>query len=688
MIRREKASVISSLILSCALATPNGWGFEIDTHRDMTRAAFDRSSAGDVLRSLGGDPVTPLNGGPLHGSLTPRDWLLKGSRDEDDTLSTNFARYRNHFYDPHFNRGLTTPLVSGDPAPNWALEDQQEFLTQTSSFRDAHEAFRAALLAPISSEREAALARTFEILGHVLHLSQDMAVPEHTRNDIHGGYAAFGPKSLYELHLNRPQVRARLNFNAAAVWGFGLPRDYWVTGDGRGLSQFTNRNFVSQGTNFTALVEGATGQGGYPSPVLHLGAEFVKVEDLQVLDPGLRDRAGDLVEGNVVFFANTFQDPITGGQLRNDRMTTYSFFDRDLLRKCRQPLFALNRYNVEAQASFLIPRAAGYSAGLLDYFFRGRIAIAPPDRFVYARAPFMADNSGAFTSLRFKVKNVTPNEAAGAGTLQAVVWYRTAEGNLFVNPLAPLSATPVVALSAVQEVTLTDTFQDLTFDFQAHPIPTNAADLFLTVVYQGPLGSESDALAVGGKDIREPDPVMIVEATDYDCFQGQPYYVAGLPVSARDLTGDGAQDLFGPYREQGVRVKLDPAGAWRAPTAERFDLAVAEVMGGQYAGFVVLQDQYSYQVAWQAQAFQDTSTGQSQPYTRWYNLAAIFNNVSTDPDGTVRRQVTYTNPPTFRGLTLLHGVATTTFATSDTCFQQMFTLPPAVTPVSASLSTQ
>ena len=125
-------------------------------------------------------------------------------------------------------------------------------------------------------------------------------------------------------------------------------------------------------------------------------------------------------------------------------------------------------------AARLLPRAVGYSAGLLEYFFRGRIEIAVPDRYVYGRAAFTADNSGSFTSLRFEVPNATPNEAAGAGTLRAVVRYRTAEENLFEDPLAPVSATPAVARSTAQEVTLTDAFQELTFHFQMELIPTNA----------------------------------------------------------------------------------------------------------------------------------------------------------------------------------------------------------------------
>jgi hypothetical protein len=50
--------------------------------------------------------------------------------------------------------------------------------------------------------------------------------------------------------------------------------------------------------------------------------------------------------------------------------------------------------------------------------------------------------------------------------------------------------------------------------------------------------------------------------------------------------------------------------------------------------------------------------------------------------------VTFANPAHFRGLTALHGVATVSYQTSDACYQQMFTLPPDITEVSGSLSTQ
>jgi hypothetical protein len=336
-------------------------------------------------------------------------------------------------------------------------------------------------------------------------------------------------------------------------------------------------------------------------------------------------------------------------------------------------------------AMVMLPRAVGYARGVLDYFFRGRLEIAAPDRFVYGRTPFTPGNTGSFTTLRFKVRNATADEDAGAGTIIAVVRYRTSPGDLFEDPLAPLAETPVTAISESQAITLTNTFQELTFDFRAQPIPTNSADLFLTVVYRGPLGLEPDAVALGGKDIPEPDPVVVINATDYDCVAGQPYFVTGLPPAARDVNGDGIQDLFGPHRERNVFVKIDPANARRAPSAQRFDFLIPETVGGQYSRFVVLQDRFDYDVALVTDELLDTSTGQIRTrFLRFFRSRGIVNTLFVDFDGQTKRQTSFL-PLHYRGQTLLHGVATTT-PNGSSCFPQTFTLAPNVTEVPGTLA--
>jgi len=56
---------------------------------------------------------------------------------------------------------------------------------------------------------------------------------------------------------------------------------------------------------------------------------------------------------------------------------------------------------------------------------------------------------------------------------------------------------------------------DQVFDFSADPIPVNATDLFIQVIYRGQLGHEPDGIAVGTHDVREPTYIGIFNNTDY-----------------------------------------------------------------------------------------------------------------------------------------------------------------------------
>ena len=55
----------------------------------------------------------------------------------------------------------------------------------------------------------------------------------------------------------------------------------------------------------------------------------------------------------------------------------------------------------------------------------------------------------------------------------------------------------------------------LTFDFSNDPIPINATDLIFQVVYRGQLGEESDGIAVGSFDVREPSYVTLWNNSDW-----------------------------------------------------------------------------------------------------------------------------------------------------------------------------
>src|SRR4029078_9331803 len=137
-------------------------------------------------------------------------------------------------------------------------------------------------------------------------------------------------------------------------------------------------------------------------------------------------------------------------------------------------------FNYDAAAAILIPRAVGYSAGMINYFFRGQLELKSPDRFAYSLAHFNTaqPTSGGFDYLDVNVRNATPNETMGLGKLVAIVRYR----NSWPNPLMDMSwnqldPTWSYAISAEQNVQPADDFRTISFDFTNSPIPVNAGDV-------------------------------------------------------------------------------------------------------------------------------------------------------------------------------------------------------------------
>jgi hypothetical protein len=361
------ARVFLSLCLSALLSPAMSSAYDLDTHEAIARDAFVQARIADRLPSYGLDPMKRIRDRDLGLRLSRRSseaWVVRGARDEDFPD----IRVVNHFYDPYYDRGLTTPVASGQRAPDWALEDLVQYAYQNHSYRDAREAFHGGLTLPEPQSREGELGHTLYALGHVIHLIQDVTVPEHARNDVH---FFIGPgRSLAESYLQRNVdvfFPIPVKLSQAAMPVIGLPRELWANPAGTGLAQFTNANFVSPDTNFTQLQTGAT-SAEYPSPVL----------DLTRVETGPIGRCKGATWGtlplpdSMVFFGNVMPDPVGATLLVNQRMTTYSILDEDLRNRMKGLVFSINCFTIDAAAELLLPRAASYSASLLKYFFRGR----------------------------------------------------------------------------------------------------------------------------------------------------------------------------------------------------------------------------------------------------------------------------------------------------------------------------
>lgn len=372
--------------------------YKEEAHQTLTQAAVSRSVLQlnpAVLQDLGLKPNSEFPNSNNDSKTIPQ-LLMDGADFEDSSALT--IRVLRHFYNPVTGQGLNgSSFPTQKSSPDWALARPGTDFDQKNSYGDARQYLFDALTAATKENRDTAFGRMFQTLGHVVHHLQDMAQPQHVRNDVHCDSqlcrvipGAYSP-SRYEEWTNGDVVRNNLPTNPPAGYDitssaftntFKNPRSFWHTlpppgpGSapiGKGIAEFTNRNFVSHGTNFDK-------PSMFVSPLHIDNISYATPQQLCLnanpsCPPGFSGRTE-----RMTFFANTVQDSYLGSSAgENPRMNTYSIFDQDLIARGGAPRFALNRFNFQAAHDFLIPRAVAYSAGMINYFFRGKIDLVPDD---------------------------------------------------------------------------------------------------------------------------------------------------------------------------------------------------------------------------------------------------------------------------------------------------------------------
>lgn len=566
------------------------------THPRLTVISTERSALytdPTLMFRLGLPPATAQSYtyrgriGPYRFSVpfpyTVSELIAEGAFEEDDG-----NKPLNHFFDPQFNIPLTVFGPRGRTSWEWVTEPDP-IAGQNFSLRDAREYLARALTfnegGPAAAEQERVAARggLFFSLGAAMHHMQDMHQPQHVRNDDHLD------KYPFLLGLYKPsRYEYYTRDNAAAIEGYaqgGAPvfpgsadfrvsRDFWFNANRTASADFVSTNYVSQGTNFT-LVDGVANVGTHPLP---LPGASVDVSVQQLHDESnipVPPQIASLCGNSAV---NCTMTMYAAGP--SARASTLSIFDQDLQANSltltwpdgsflpsfqNQRLFALNRFNFDDAHRTLIGRAVGFSAGLVNHFFRGRIDVSPPASGAYAVVDHAAGQG--FGTVRATVRNATPGEALQNGQLTAIARFHrnncyqpdlsgewTESGGQLVPPCPDYSsAEEHIRVTAPQALSLgVGAQQELTFTF-ADPIPLDATELVLQVLFQGTVGAEAGAFALGAADLSEPTWVAVMNATDV--FEipagstGQFFYfediianVAQAPYSIVDANGNQVYD--------------------------------------------------------------------------------------------------------------------------------------------------
>jgi hypothetical protein len=85
-----------------------------------------------------------------------------------------------------------------------------------------------------------------------------------------------------------------------------------------------------------------------------------------------RTLTGQTIFGDVILYLRSALDFNTGQNVPV-AVSSRSLWDQHLERASLPATFTLNTLNYDSMSSALLPRAVGYSEGLLDYYFRGRL---------------------------------------------------------------------------------------------------------------------------------------------------------------------------------------------------------------------------------------------------------------------------------------------------------------------------
>lgn len=512
-----KNSVLLLTLLLVCPPTSDLHGYGTTTHRVISSNAY--KAATNIQTNF----FTALNILPTqrfvvdNESRTGEDWIAQGSVYEDDAplpaiISVPSSRPLFHFFDPYNNRGLSVPpfITATSTASDWGvfgigdsslcapplcpvpISLSNDFpYSSTNPTYDARTHFYNGLTMAGQVDRNAEFGKMFRSLGQVIHLLQDMAQPQHSRNDPHldlgGTPFSWVPllqrPSQYERYIDRSPALQNLPGTGTSI-SFSLPQLFFSNGSASGLAQFTNSNFVSVGTNCTNTVT-CRAVGNYPAPSINGGPTNILYWRLANY-PDVNACENASILGNfpltlcgsvVTFFSNQVLDNYAGASSQNARMTTYSLFDLDLLTNNLAPMFALNHFNYDEQAAFLVPKAVDYSAGLLAHFFRGSMKAQ--------------GDSSSFTITNTIINGATPQTMNGTFSL----YYDDQSGNRQMVPGASWSLSiPGGATS-----------NSLTFTAPTIPAPAQPGQY--TLVFQGTIGAEAGAVA--GSQVQIADTVTV-----------------------------------------------------------------------------------------------------------------------------------------------------------------------------------
>lgn len=467
--------------------------FSIETHRLLNDSATQKSSTDRYLKEqLGLAEGLATQFGDLRAS----EWIKFGGAAEDqafgiESLGAAF-RSRQHFHNPLLTwdqAGLNAPSLCtlglplvGQASVRWAQNPNQG-LSGQAGWTDARQAFLQALTLPSKAERDTAWAQTFQILGQQMHLVEDLAAPAHTRNDPHcpspDGFEDWASRSgkepSFQSLLAGPPIRPDLSiFTMSVPISDAIAKapvahlwdsDQYNGGNPGitlsptiGLAEYSNANFFSDNTIFNKF--------DFPAPT-----------SVELGPPEPEPKTGEL---------RRYFKKVRDGELI-DHLAVPSALYESLPEALKDEKKGLDSNVFQDYAAKLLPRAVGYSAALLDYFFRESLQV---ERMYW-------ESDGVFIDVR----NQAAEEVEGVFELHAI--YGKGTDGEHREKFVALNGGATVKIGPRRSWT-----------FQLDVPPDHRPTPDYVLVFRGRLGDEENAVV--GQVFMVPHVIVVQEGYHAD----------------------------------------------------------------------------------------------------------------------------------------------------------------------------
>lgn len=194
------------------------------------------------------------------------EWMKKGTADEDYP-----PRWLHHFYNPLTKKGWTGKrlgLLSPQQAFKilkdlglMAFEPVSSLVWAQDHLRQAQESEIWTFNVALANYGQGNYQKAFEALGHILHLLQDLTVPEHVRDDAHPDIGLVGEFLLKDFKDSSPYEKWAKDYTLSHYNEINLAKDLFAKGEKfyqinsleeafHNLALFVFQNFFSPQTIF------------------------------------------------------------------------------------------------------------------------------------------------------------------------------------------------------------------------------------------------------------------------------------------------------------------------------------------------------------------------------------------------------------------------------------------------------